>query len=318
MTTEFQHIPVMGKEAVQALKPVEGGLYVDGTFGRGGYTRLLLETTPCRVIAIDRDPQAIAAAEKIKADFPDRFEIRKGCFGDMQDLLQDVPHIDGIVLDIGVSSPQLDQADRGFSFQKDGPLDMRMGDTGPTVADILEKIDETDLANVIYEYGEEKLSRRIARAIVKTRDTQKISTTKQLADIVRAVVPKNKNGTDPATRTFQALRIYVNDELGELKRALAASETLLTEGGRLSVVTFHSLEDRLVKNFMFEASGNVPSPSRHNPISLQAPEKPQFKLDKKKARTASDAEIAQNPRARSAKLRVAIRTDVPSRQKENK
>lgn len=303
----------MGREAVQALKPVDGGVYVDGTFGRGGYTRLLLESADCKVIAIDRDPQAIAHAETIKAEFGNRFEIRKGCFGDMAELLEDVPQIDGIVLDIGVSSPQLDQAERGFSFQKDGPLDMRMGDTGPTAADILEKIDETELANLIYEYGEEKFSRRVARTIVKARETHKLTRTKELAELVRSVVPKSKNGIDSATRTFQALRIHVNDELGELKRALKAGEILLKENGRLSVVTFHSLEDRIVKNFMFEASGNVPSPSRHNPVAMIAPPKPQFKLDKKKARTASEEEIAQNPRARSAKLRVAIRTDAPAR-----
>lgn len=307
------HFPVMLKEVVENLALKDGGIYVDGTFGAGGYTRAILESSDCVVIAIDRDPSAVAAANDLKKEFGERFIFVQGCFGDALDLVKGAgfEEIDGFVLDVGVSSMQIDQAERGFSFRFDGPLDMRMDtSSGVTAADIVNDTEEEDLANLIYKYGEERLSRRIAKRIVERRSEERIETTLQLADIVRSVVHKNpKVKIDPATRTFQALRIAVNDELGELERGLISAEKLLKKDGRLVIVAFHSLEDGIVKSFFYERSGRVSNASRYLPPSVEAVQAPTLALLKRKAIEPSDAEIQQNPRSRSAKLRVAIRTD---------
>lgn len=307
------HIPVLLNEMTQALAPRDGGVYLDGTFGRGGYSRAILDAADCRVWAIDRDPSAIEQARAVEAEYPGRFTILCGKFGDMEALLNGagVSHLDGVVLDIGVSSPQIDSAERGFSFRLPGPLDMRMGGEGPTAADIVNGWDEDALATLIRDFGEEHRARQVARAIVRARAEEPITTTTQLADVVRSVVRKAKDGLDPATRTFQALRIEVNDELGELDRALAAAERLLRPEGRLVVVAFHSLEDKRVKAFMSARSG-AEGVSRHLPGP--APDAPQttFKLPKRGAIKPSEAEIRTNPRCRSSRLRVAVRTDAPA------
>jgi len=311
------HVPVMLNEVVAGMKPVDGEIYVDGTFGAGGYTRALLEQAQCTVYAIDRDPSVAVFAEKLTREFPGRFFWLLGSFSDMLDLLaaKGISSVNGIVLDIGVSSMQIDTAARGFSFRFDGPLDMRMADSGVTAADVVNKSEEEDLANIIYQFGEERESRRVARAIVRARSEAPITTTIQLAEIVRRVVRGTK-GIDGATRNFQALRIYVNDELGELTRALDAAEQLLAPGGRLLVVTFHSLEDRIVKQFLQSRSGETRGGSRHLPpvgaTQLAASGNlPTFFLpSKKKPVQSSETEADSNPRARSAKLRTATRTEV--------
>ena len=262
------HYPVMLNEVVVALAPKDGEVYVDGTFGAGGYTRAFLNATDCTVIAIDRDPNALKIAEEFTQEFGKRFIFVQGCFGDALELVHKAgfEKIDGFVLDVGVSSMQIDEASRGFSFRFDGPLDMRMGQEGDSAADLVNEMDEEALANVIYKYGEERLSRRIAKNIVKRRVENKFETTFDLADVVRATVPrKPQDKIDPATRTFQALRIAVNDELGELERGLEAAQCLLKEGGRLAVVSFHSLEDGIVKAFMYERSGRVANVSKYLP-----------------------------------------------------
>jgi 16S rRNA (cytosine1402-N4)-methyltransferase len=225
-----------------------------------------------------------------------------------------VTQLDGVVLDVGVSSFQIDDPARGFSFRTDGPLDMRMAASGPTAADLVNSLPEDELADTLYQLGEERLSRRIARAIVTARAQAPVTTTQKLADIIRAVVPREKSGIDPATRSFQALRIRVNDELGEIERALAAAATLLAPGGRLVVVSFHSLEDRLVKRFMLEAAGQTPAPSRHDPRSLEQSRRPEFRLLNRRATRPSDSEVAANPRSRSARLRGLARISPPSPQ----
>lgn len=307
------HFPVMLNEVVENMALKYGGVYVDGTFGAGGYTRAILESSDCVVVAIDRDPSAVDAASDLKKEFGERFIFVQGCFGDALDLVKDAGFegVDGFVLDVGVSSMQIDQAERGFSFRFDGPLDMRMDtSSGVTAADIVNDTEEEDLANLIYKYGEERLSRHIAKRIVERRSEARIETTLQLADIVRGVVHKNpKVKIDPATRTFQALRIAVNDELGELERGLVSAERLLKKDGRLVIVAFHSLEDGIVKSFFYERSGRVSNTSRYLPPSVEAVQAPTLTLLKRKAIEPSDAEIQQNPRSRSAKLRVAIRTD---------
>lgn len=307
------HIPVLLTEMVDALAPRDGGIYLDGTFGRGGYSRAILKASDCTLWAIDRDPAAIEEARAVEAEFSDRFTILCGKFGDMDTLLANagVDSLDGIVLDIGVSSPQIDTAARGFSFRLPGPLDMRMGSDGPTAADIVNEWDEADLAVLIRDFGEEHRARHVARAIARAREAEKISTTTQLADIVRSVVRKAKDGLDPATRTFQALRIQVNDELGELDRALAAAERLLRPGGHLVVVAFHSLEDKRIKAFMSARSGGTGF-SRHMPGPAPDAPQPTFSLAKRGAIKPSEAEIRANPRCRSSRLRVAIRTDAPA------
>ena len=323
----MKHFPVMMAEVLGALDPKDAEIFVDGTFGAGGYTRAVLGAVPraaggCSVYAIDRDPDALVRARVVAADFPDHFFILPGCFGQMDALLAQVGVglVDGIMLDIGVSSFQLDEAERGFSFMQDGPLDMRMGQEGLSAADVVNQFSEEDIANIIYEFGEERASRRIAAAIVRQREEEPFTRTHELASLVERVlgrppVKKGKKATHPATRTFQALRIFVNDELGELRRGLEAAERLLKEGGRLVVVSFHSLEDRIVKNFMAERSGRVPSGSRHQPQAAVEKADPTFRLYKKSAIKASDAEMKQNPRARSSRLRVAVRTKTPATSK---
>ncbi len=305
----MSHIPVMLSEVLETLSPKDGEVYVDGTFGAGGYTRAFLESAQCTVIAIDRDPEAKVRAQDFEKEFGERFIFVEGRFGDALELVQSAGYtqVDGFVLDVGVSSFQIDDAKRGFSFRFDGPLDMRMSGAGESAADIVNTYEERDLADLIWRYGDERKSRQIAARIVAERETAPIDTTEKLAEIVRAVVRKSpKDKSDPATRTFQALRIAVNDELGELERGLQAAQNLLTQGGRLVVVSFHSLEDGIVKTFLYERAGKMPSASRHLPDTGSSIE-PSFSLSPKKALKPSDEEQAQNPRARSAKLRGAIR-----------
>lgn len=311
-----KHIPVLLGEIVDALEPKDGETYVDGTFGAGGYSRAILNSSSCNIVAIDRDPDAIKRAAEFSKEFPGRFRILEGCFGDMAALLTEnnIGAVDGVVLDIGVSSFQLDEAERGFSFREEGPLDMRMAQSGASAADVVNTYSEEDIANIIYRFGEERKSRRIASAIVSTRAEEPFVTTKQLADLVEGVLgrPPRKKGqkqVHPATRTFQALRIYVNDELGELERGLVGAEGLLGEGGRLVVVSFHSLEDRIVKKFMAERGGRTPSGSRHAPSAAEVGPPPSFHLKSKGAVKPGKAELEYNPRARSSRLRAAVRTN---------
>lgn len=303
----------MCSEVVAALQPGAGDIVVDGTFGAGGYSAALLAAAECQVIGIDRDPTVQVHADRVSAAYPGRFRLLAGRFGDMDALLGTIgiDGVDGVALDIGVSSMQLDQAERGFSFQQDGPLDMRMSDRGETAADIVNSRDEAELADIIYLYGEERRARAVARAIVAARAEAPITRTRQLAQIVARVV-RAAPGINPATRTFQALRIVVNDELGELKRGLLAAEKLLKPEGRLAVVSFHSLEDRVVKHFLDRRSGKQSGGSRHLPPTATAPRVPSFELLHKGALTAGEAEVASNPRARSAKLRAARRTAAPA------
>ena len=307
------HIPVMLDEALDALAPRNGGAYVDGTFGAGGYTKAILDAADCTVWAIDRDEDAVRRGRAMATAYPGRLTVLHGRFGDMLDLLHDagVDAVDGVVLDLGVSSPQLDEPDRGFSFRTDGPLDMRMDRSGPSAADVVNSMDEATLARVIRQLGEERLARRIARAIIDARQQNPITRTGELAQIVRRVVPRAKDGLDPATRTFMALRLHVNDELSELNRGLAAAERLLAPGGHFVVVSFHSLEDRRVKRFLHRRSGRGAGVSRHAPAADAMP-LPSFHLLRRRARAASDEEIRRNPRARSARLRAAERTGEPS------
>lgn len=302
------HKPVMLNEVLEYLNPSDGMVYVDGTFGAGGYTKAILAKANCKVYAIDRDPNVKVTADELSKEFPGRIEFIAGFFGNMESLLSErgVKKVDGIVLDIGVSSMQIDNSERGFSFKKDGPLDMRMSGEGITAADIVNSMPEKELADVIYRFGGEKKSRYVAKAIVNARIIEPITTTKRLADIIRSVVRMAKDKIDPATRTFQALRIVVNDELGELENALAAAELLLNYGGRIVIVTFHSLEDSIVKNFLREKSGNLPNVSRHIPIANENnPTAKVFSILTRKALIASGDELNQNPRSRSAKMRAA-------------
>lgn len=311
-----RHIPVLLDDVVDVLAPRDGAVYVDATFGAGGYTRAILEAADCSVWAIDRDPEAAEAGRDIAAAYGQRLTILQGRFGDMKELLTDVgvTQVDGIALDIGVSSMQIDDPARGFSFRFDGPLDMRMEKDGMSAADAVNRLAEKELADIIYQYGEERASRKIARAIVELREHTPITRTGQLADIVRKVVRKSKDGIDPATRTFQALRVYVNEELAELDRGLTAAEALLGEGGRLAAVSFHSLEDRRIKTFFQERSGGGPRPSRHMPAGFETGPEPTFEVPERQGRKPSDAEVARNPRARSARLRWGIRTAAPVRE----
>jgi 16S rRNA (cytosine1402-N4)-methyltransferase len=306
----MSHAPVLLEEAVAAVAPKSGDLVVDGTFGGGGYTRALLEAADCKVIAIDRDPDAIARAKAFVRVSPWRLEVREGRFGDLARLVPE--QVDALALDLGVSSFQLDEPDRGFSFRFDAPLDMRMERAGPSAADAVRELSEAALADVIWTYGEEPGSRRIARAIVEARREAPIERTEQLAALVEKALGGRKGARiHPATKTFQALRILVNDELGELRRALDAAETKLKPGGRLVVVSFHSLEDRIVKSFLVERSGGGGAGSRHTP-ERQGGRAPSFALPHKKAVSPSEREQAVNPRARSAKLRVALRSEAPA------
>ena len=298
----MSHYPVMLNEVLAALSPVDGGVYVDGTFGAGGYSRAILDAADCTVVAIDRDPDAQMRAEAM--DEP-RLVFLRGCFGDVERLLQEagIGKVDGFVLDLGVSSFQLDEADRGFSFRADAPLDMRMDpESGQSAAELIAQTEEKDLADIIYKYGEERKSRRIAKRIVELRRENPINTTAQLADIVRSCVPKSKDGIDPATRTFQAIRIAVNDELGELEHALDAAEKILKPGGNMVVVSFHSLEDGVVKRFFREKSGGEGG-SRYMPEVEKVA--PVFDVLNRKAQKPTEKELSENPRSRSARLRVA-------------
>jgi 16S rRNA (cytosine1402-N4)-methyltransferase len=309
MSERAPHIPVMLADVLEVLQPKDGGLYVDGTFGAGGYTRAILGSADCAVLAIDRDPNAILRGRELESKFAGRLTLIEGCFGDMAALVRALGHeaVDGVVLDIGVSSMQLDEAERGFSFQKDGPLDMRMSGKGLSAADVVNTFDESDLARIIAVYGEEKRARAVARAIVEAREAARFERTLALADTVARVVGRRpQDRIHPATRTFQALRIFVNDELGELARGLAGAEDLLREGGRLAVVTFHSLEDRVVKRFLTERTGRAARANRYMPEQEEAT--PSFREIAHKARKASESEAEANPRARSAKLRAAERT----------
>jgi 16S rRNA (cytosine1402-N4)-methyltransferase len=303
------HVPVMMQEMLEALAPRDGGRYLDGTFGGGGYAQAILGRAACTVWAIDRDPEAIGRGAALLARHPGRLHLVQGCFGDMLVLLRTrgVTSLDGVVLDLGVSSFQLDDPSRGFAFRHDGPLDMRMGGDGPTAADLVNGLPEQELADILFHFGEERLSRRIAHAIIRARTASPITTTAELANLIRTVVPQERSGIDPATRSFQALRVRVNDELGEIERALAAAASLLAPGGRLVVVAFHSLEDRLVKRFMITASGRAPSPSRHDPRGLAPRETPAFRLLTPHALRPTGDEKSANPRSRSARLRAIER-----------
>lgn len=316
------HVPVLLDEVIAALALPGAELAVDGTFGAGGYTRAMLAAEPgLRVVAIDRDPSAIAAGAGLVAEACGRLRLVPGRFGDLDVLLAEIgeSRVDGgladrVVLDIGVSSMQLDQPERGFSFRHDGPLDMRMGADGPSAADIVNIAEESALADIIYHYGEERRARAVARTIIEARRRGRIETTAQLADLVAGVVRAEPgSGIHPATRTFQGLRIAVNDELGELVRALHAAERALRPGGRLAVVTFHSLEDRIVKQFFAARSGRASQGSRHLPGALPGSTPARsFQLVTKGPVLPGEAETARNPRARSAKLRAAERTEAPA------
>lgn len=300
------HVPVLLNEVVDALAPAPGQTIIDGTFGAGGYTRAIL-AMGATVTAFDRDP----TVKRFAADLPaDRFRLVEARFSEMDEVLGEGA-VDGVVLDIGVSSMQLDQAERGFSFMHDGPLDMRMGDAGPTAADLVNTADPTELARIFFVYGEERESRRIARAIAKRREERPFSRTLELAEFIEKSLGGRRGAKiHPATRAFQGLRIAVNEELSELEAGLAAAERVLKPQGRLCVVTFHSLEDRIVKSFLQVRAGRTPAGSRHAPPVQQGPA-PSFQLLFNGARGPSDEEVAANPRARSAKLRAAVRTDAP-------
>lgn len=301
------HTSVLLDEVVDALACGPGDLIVDGTFGAGGYSRAFL-ATGAKVVAFDRDP----TVRRFAAGFPDdRFRLVEARFSEMDAVLGE-GHADGVALDLGVSSMQLDEAERGFSFMADGPLDMRMGSEGPTAADLVNTAEQDELARILFVYGEERESRRVARAIVRRREAQPFERTLDLAEVVEKALGGRRGAKiHPATRTFQGLRIAVNEELSELEAGLSAAERVLKAGGRLAVVTFHSLEDRIVKAFLGERAGRTPAGSRHAP-PVEAGAPPSFRLLFNGAKGPSEAEIKANPRARSAKLRAAVRTDAPA------
>jgi 16S rRNA (cytosine1402-N4)-methyltransferase len=306
-----RHIPVLVRPAVEFLAVRAGGVYVDATFGAGGYSRAILAAANCSVIAIDRDARAIARGADLAQAEGGRLVLVEDRFSDLQAVAKRRGHdaVDGVVFDLGVSSPQLDEPERGFSFRHDGPLDMRMGSDGPTAADVVAAASERDLAAIIAMLGEERHARAVARAIVAARRAAPIRSTRALADVVGGVVHARPPAIHPATRTFQALRIFVNDELAELAAGLAAAETVLRPGGRLAVVAFHSLEDRIAKSFLAERSARGGS-SRHRPEA--APAAATFRVLTKRPIVPDEAEASANPRARSAKLRAAERTDAPA------
>lgn len=307
------HAPVLLAEVIEALAPKAGDVIVDATFGAGGYTRAILERG-ADVVALDRDPTVQPFADAVARDFPEHFQLIRTSFSGLAEAFEESgkAKLDGAVFDIGVSSMQLDQAERGFSFMRDGPLDMRMSDEGETAADIVNTWDHGPLAHIFKLYGDERQSGRVATAILRRRVEQPFTRTLDLAEVVeKALGGRRGAAIHPATRVFQALRIAVNDELGELERGLEAAEATLAPGGRLVVVTFHSLEDRMVKAFLTERTGNAPGGSRHAPVAVET-RKPSFDLLFKGAREAGEAELAVNPRARSAKIRAAVRTDAPA------
>ena len=305
-----RHVPVLGRQAIEYLAPRAGGVYLDGTFGAGGHTRAILDVPGTRVIGIDRDRNAVADGFSLVERSGGRLTLVEDRFSDLEHVAHGLGHeaVDGILLDLGVSSMQLDQPERGFSFRNDGPLDMRMGSDGPNAADLANTASERDLAAVISTLGEERFARPIARAIVKARAERPIATTRALTEIIGTVLQQRPGEIHPATRTFQALRMSVNDELGEVAAALAAAERLLRPGGRLVAISFHSLEDRIVKTFLTER-GRVSTGSRHQPEVAKA--LPSFRILTRKPVIADEQEVSRNPRARSAKLRAAERTDAP-------
>lgn len=302
MNTAYQkHFPVMLPEVLENLAPHDGEVYVDATFGNGGYSEAVLQAAHCKVIAIDRDPTVLPRVQELKSLYGDRFDFKSGCFGSLSQLI--TTPVNGFMFDIGVSSMQLDQAERGFSFAKEAPLDMRMSCSGETAADLVNTLPEKELADLIYKYGEERKSRQIAAKIVAYRKNKPIKTTTELADIIYSVVHKTPHSIDPATRTFQALRIEVNHELDELENGLKSAVSLLSSQGRIVVVSFHSLEDRIVKNFFREQSGGNAHVSRYLPQNTVKPIAVLANVSK--AITPSQKELELNPRSRSAKLRVA-------------
>lgn len=303
------HIPVLLNEVLKYLSPVDGGVYLDGTFGAGGYSKGILESADCKLYAIDCDPNVLPHADKLKEKYGNRFKFLQGKFSHMAELLkkEGVEKLNGVVLDIGISSMQVDEAERGFSFMREGPLDMRMNGQGADAASLINNASESELANIIYRYGGEKKSRYVAKAIVEARKKAPISTTTEFAEIVRGAIRGKPDGIDSATRTFQAIRIWVNDELGELSRALSAAKELLAPGGKLVLVTFHSLEDSIVKEFFNSCSGKAEGLSRHMPEIAASKVSPELEVVTRKVVIPSDDEIKRNPRARSAKLRAAQR-----------
>lgn len=312
---ERAHIPVLLSEVLTYLDSQKGGLFLDGTFGAGGYTRALLCAHPhTRVIGFDRDPSALKVGLKMEETFSGRFTFVHDCFSRMASYLNE--KADGLVLDLGVSSMQIDQPERGFSLRFDGPLDMRMAQEGLSAKDVVNGFSEKQIADILFKYGEEKAARRIARALVAERSTHPIITTRHLAEVIHRVMPKPKDGSDSATRSFQALRIFVNDELGELERALESSLSLLKDGGRLVIVSFHSLEDRIVKRFLIKHSCLKPNENRHMLSTILPHENIQFQVLTKKPVVPNSEELSLNPRAHSAKLRAALRVDISHGKKE--
>jgi len=311
VTAGAGHIPVLAAEVLEALAVRDGGVYVDATFGGGGHSRAILAHADCRVVGIDRDPEAVERGRALAAEEP-RFAMLEGRFGELDRLLAEVgiARVDGVLFDFGVSSFQLDRAERGFSFQREGPLDMRMERRGPSAADLLARLREEELVRILREYGEEPAARRIARAIVQRRRERPIRTTTELAELVAGVLGRRPRHHHPATRTFQALRIAVNDELGEIERGLAAAVRVLRPGGRLVTITFHSLEDRIVKRFIQIHSDRPGGGSRHRPLPERSGP-PLLHWVVRRPLTPSPEEVARNPRARSARLRVAERLATP-------
>jgi 16S rRNA (cytosine1402-N4)-methyltransferase len=304
---------VLLSAVLKALAPQPSERFIDGTFGAGGYARAILEAAPCGVLALDRDPSAIAAGRALEAEFGGRLKLAETPFSHMEEAAKAAAwdHVDGVVLDLGVSSMQLDEAARGFSFMRDGPLDMRMAGQGLSAADVVNGFEKDEIADILYRFGEERRSRAIAAAIVADRKNAPFERTVPLAELVARILGRRaEDGKHPATRTFQALRLYVNDELGELTRALLAAERILKPGGRLAVVSFHSLEDRIVKQFLAARSGRRAKASRYLPDAGEGPA-PSFQLMDRHGVEPSEGEIAANPRARSARLRWAIRTEAP-------
>jgi 16S rRNA (cytosine1402-N4)-methyltransferase len=307
MSAGGPHIPVLINSILKACGPIEGR-WLDGTFGAGGYTKQLLDAGADHVMGVDRDPLAFELADPWVGDYGNRITLQQGVFSSMDEYAQE---LDGVVLDLGVSSMQLDLAERGFSFMRDGPLDMRMSQDGPSAADIVNTAEEGMLANILFHYGEERASRRIATAILREREMEPITTTLRLAGIIEGCLPRSKPGqSHPATRSFQAIRIAVNDEYGELFRGLMAAERALKPGGQLAVVTFHSVEDRMVKRFLTARSGAGGNANRYAPELNVVPA--QFTVRSRKAIGPDEQELQDNPRSRSAKLRVAVRTDAPA------
>ena len=310
-----RHIPVMLSEVLAALEPKDSQTIVDGTFGAGGYSRAILDRANCKIIAIDRDPEAFRLSGQLAEDYPGRLLAVLGRYSEMEALAasEGFAAVDGVTLDLGVSSMQLDEPARGFSFMQEGPLDMRMGQGGPTASDIVNALSEQELAEILFKLGEERRARAIANAIVARRAEAPITTTAELAAIVERVLGrKHDDKKHPATRTFQGLRLYLNDELDELAKGLSAAERLLRAGGRLAVVTFHSLEDRIAKRFFLSRSEPPPRASRHLPEAAGEIFAPSFRLLNRRPLEPNQAEIRRNPRARSARLRAAERTEAPA------